>query len=74
MLHIKKLVGYTIPLYDNKRLLPYGKLVVWDDNDMITKTVDIKEDGAKQYFCFKRKRYYIHNTGSLYSPNFQIIQ
>lgn len=74
MVHIEKLVGYTIPLYGNKRLFPYGKLIVWDDDDMVTKTVDIKEDGAKQYFTFKRKRFYIHNAGTLYSPNFKIIQ
>lgn len=68
---IEKLIDYTIPLYGNKRVLPYGSLVVSDGIDK--KVVDIKEDRGRQYFTFKRKRYYINNIGSLYNPNFQIF-
>lgn len=74
MVCIERLIGYTIPLYGNNRHLPYGKLVVRDDKDAVTKTVDIKENDGMQYFTFKRKRYYLHNVGTLYSPDFQIIQ
>lgn len=70
MIDIVELRGYTIPMFGNKRLLPYGSLVVTDGQD--TKTVVIKEDGAKQYFTFKRKRYYVKNEGSLYTPKFTI--
>lgn len=71
MVQIEKLIGYTIPLYGNKRLLPYGSLIVADGTDK--KTVRIMEERGRQYFTFKRKRYYIQNIGSLYSPNFQIF-
>jgi len=71
MVKIEKLIGYIIPLYGNKRVLPYGSLVVSDGIDK--KIVDIKEDRGRWYFIFKRKRYYISNIGSLYNPHFQIF-
>lgn len=71
-LRIVKLIDYTIPLYDNKRINPYGKLMVTDDE--LGKIVDIKiDENFNNYFTFKRKRYYIENIGSLYYPKYVII-
>ena len=70
------LVDYTIPMFGNKRCMPYGKLKVTDGVE--TKIVSIKDGdasvGYKQYFTFNRKRYYIRNEGSMYAPNFVVIE
>lgn len=67
---IQKIVNYTIPLFGNTHCLPYGSLLIAEDQDQ--KIVKIKDDGGKQYFTYKRKRYYIRNTGSLYSPHYEL--
>lgn len=71
MVQIKELISYTIPFYGNKRTSPYGKLLVSDGVD--EKIVRIIEEGWRQYFTFKRKRYYVENCGRLYSPDFRIV-
>lgn len=72
MVEILQLRNYTIPYCGNKRILPYGDLVVTDGS--VTKLVKIKEtDNGTQYFTFNRKRYEIRNAGKLYAPNFVII-
>ena len=70
MIQIKELKNYTIPYYGNKRSMPYGDLVVSDGKNR--KTCKILDDGEKQYITFNRKRYYVRNVGSLYSPQFVI--
>jgi len=67
--------GYTIPMFGNKRALPYGDLIVTDDEGKNEKLVPIKdEEGTgRQYVTFMRKRYYVENAGSLYSPRFVIV-
>lgn len=42
MLEVIKVINYTISLYGNKRILPYGDLVI--TNGEQTKTCAIKED------------------------------
>lgn len=63
-----KLVDYTIPMFGNKRLLPYGRMVV--EQDGVRKTVRFGEfdvfGGA--YITFNRRRYYYENRGDLYNP------
>lgn len=71
MITIKKITNYTIPLFGNKRIFPYGDLIVSDDKNQ--KTCKIKDEGANQYFTFNRKRYYVRNARSLYSPRFVIV-
>lgn len=71
MIKIEKIKNYTIPYCGNKRILPYGDLVVSDGENK--KTVKIQDEGAEQYITFNRKRYYIRNAGNLYSPKFVII-
>lgn len=67
---ILKILEYTIPMFGNKRSMPYGKLLVTDG--IKEKVVKIKDDTDKQYFTFNRKRHYIKQTGSLYNPNYVI--
>lgn len=68
---VHSVINYTIPLYGNKRVSPYGDLVISDGE--ITKTAKIKEeDDGKQFVTFKRKRFYVYNAGRLYSPEFVI--
>lgn len=71
MIKIEKLKNYIISYCGNKRILPYGDLVVSDGENQ--KTCKIHEEGEKQYITFNRKRYYVRNAGSLYSPKFVII-
>lgn len=68
---IQKIISYTIPLFGNTHCLPYGKLLVTDGQNQ--KIVKIKDDGGKQFFTYQRKRYYIENTGKLYSPHYKVI-
>ena len=59
MLVIKKICDYTIPIFGNKRVLPYAKLLVSDG--ITEKLRPIIDDGGRQYITFNRKRYYIKN-------------
>jgi len=69
------LLDYTIPMFGNRRCMPYGKLKVTDGVE--TKIVPIKDGdasvGYQQYFTFNRKRYYIRNDGSLHAPRYVVI-
>lgn len=69
MLVIKKICDYTIPMFGNKRVLPYAKLLVSDG--ITEKLRPIIDDGGRQYITFNRKRYYIKNAGNLYSPHME---
>lgn len=71
MIKIEALKNYTIPYCGNKRIQPYGDLVIFDGE--CRKTCKIQDDGAKQYITFNRKRYYVRNAGTLYNPKFVII-
>ena len=71
MIKVEELKNYTIPYCGNKRILPYGDLVISDGKNR--KTVKIKDEGVKQYITINRKRYYVRNAGSLYSPKFVIV-
>lgn len=68
---IEKLIEYTIPFFGNRRCLPYGKMLISGGGKK--KVCEIREDGVDQYIIFNRKRYYIQNNGSLYSPCFEFI-
>lgn len=71
MIKILELKNYTIPYCGNKRIQPYGDLVVTDGAHK--KTTKIMDDGIKQYITFNRKRYYVRNAGKLYSPKYVIV-
>lgn len=72
MIKIIELQNYTVPYFGNKRIQPYGDLVVSDG--ITQKTVKIMDDGDKQYIIFNRKRYYVRNAGTLYRPKFVIVR
>lgn len=59
----------TYPMHGNRHSQPYGSLRV-ENSQGNWKTVDIKEDGYKQYITFNRLRYYVKNTGRYMSANF----
>lgn len=50
MLVIKKICDYTIPMFGNKRVLPYAKLLVSDG--ITEKLRPIIDDGGRQYISF----------------------
>ena len=69
---IEKIIDYTIPLFGNKRILPYGKLLISDGKTR--KICPIKDDGSRQYITFNRRRHYIRRKGSLYSPRYVFVE
>lgn len=64
MLKIIEIIKYTIPLYGNKQINPYGKIIISDGD--ILKIVKFENYS----FNYKRKKYYIENINSLYNPIF----
>lgn len=70
MVTIEKVIDWTIPLFGNKRIFAYGKLLVSDGKKK--RIVTMKEDYCGSYITFNRKRYRIKNNGSLYSPRLQV--
>ena len=69
-MEIIELCGYTIPMFGNEHVQPYGKLIVSDDKGRVV-TAQIKEDkNGNQYIGVNKKRYYIRNAGTLYNPQF----
>ena len=65
MPEVKGIISYTIPMFGNRRALPYG--------DLLIKVCRIRDsiDGG-QYVTFKRRRYPVVNIGSLYSPAYKL--
>lgn len=61
MPEVKGIISYTIPMFGNRRALPYGDLLIIRDS----------RDG-EQYVTFKRRRYPVVNIGSLYSPAYKL--
>ena len=66
-----KILSYTVPMYGNSRVFPYGKMLV--EHEGVQKTVKFGEVTAngKLSITFNRKRYYFHNAGSLYAPTIE---
>lgn len=69
---IEKIIDYTIPLYGNKRRLPYATLLV--SAGKVKKVIKTKEENGKAFFTLNRKRYGIKNNGSLYYPCLQVTE
>lgn len=61
MITIEKIISWTIPLFGNKRIFAYGKLLVSDGKTR--RLVTTKEDSSGSYITFNRKRYRIRNNG-----------
>lgn len=60
MITIEKVISWTIPLFGNKRIFAYGKLLVSDGKTK--RLVTTKEDSSGSYITFNRKRYRIRNS------------
>ena len=79
MLKVVKLISYTIPMYGNKRIHPYGSLIVTDGITEKRVSFGCRKDKrgfqlppGRDYYTFNRKRYSCENTGSLYYPKIEI--
>ena len=70
MVTIEKDIDWTIPLFGNKLIFAYGKLLVSDGKTR--RFVTTKEDSNGSYITFNRKRYRIRNNGGLYNPLLQV--
>ena len=70
MIKKKKVISWTIPLFGNKRVFDYGKLLVSDGKTR--RLLTTKEDSSGSYITFNRKRYRIRNNGGLYNPLLQV--
>lgn len=79
-LQITGLSDYTIPqtrdyheiMRSNQRLMPYGNLRVLCGTEQ--HICPIKDDGIQQYILLNRRRYYVHNAGSVHQPVFVFVQ
>ena len=67
---IKKIRSWTIPMFGNSHMFPYGVLVVSDGET--TKECRTQENQCHTYITFKRKRYIVVNSGQLYFPRLHI--
>ena len=73
MVEVIRTLDATVPFYGNKQTLPYGHLLVSDGGNIKNVKFQADENG-KHYFTLNRKRFYVENAGSLYSPNYQLKQ
>ena len=70
-MRVKKILSYTIPLYGNRRIFPYGRMrVEHEGKEYVVRFGDI-DDQDRFYITAARRRFYFRNTGSLYAPHFE---
>ena len=81
MLKVVRLIGYKIPLYGNKRIHPYGHMIVTDGVTEKYVSFGYRKDKRgfqlpphRDYITFNRKRYGFRNVGSLYYPKMEITE
>lgn len=63
---------HTVPFFDNERTLPYATLEVTDAAGPVARVKVNETPSGEQYITYKRAKYPVVNTGSLYSPNWVI--
>ena len=70
MLVIKKICDYTIPMFGNKRVLPYAKLLVSDGiTEKLTKIASASWTPAQQ----KLVNQSVGHDGSLWLPSWPML-
>lgn len=70
-MEVKKILSYTIPLYGNRRIFPYGRMrVEHEGKEYVVRFGDIDDQG-RYYITASRRRFYFRNTGSLHAPRFE---
>lgn len=70
---INKVKDYTIPMFGNEHIQPYGKLIVSDDNGRVVTAKIMEDKDGNQYITVNKKREYIRNAGTLYNPQFVFV-
>lgn len=69
------IITWTIPMFGNRRSIPYGWLRVQGEidkryYDVAVKTKgDLDTDHTPQYVVIGRQRYKVRNFGTMYNPN-----
>lgn len=70
-MEVKQILSYTIPMYGNHRIFPYGRMKVeHEGREYVASFGDIDHLG-RFYITAGRQRFYFRNAGSLYSPRFE---
>lgn len=70
---IIELRSYTIPMFGNEHVQPYGKLVVSDDSGRVVTAKIMEDKDGNQYITVNKKRYCVRNAGTLYNPQFVFV-
>lgn len=70
-MEVKKILSYTVPLYGNRRIFPYGRMcVAHEGKEYVVRFGDLDNEG-RFYITAARRRFYFRNVGSLYAPHFE---
>lgn len=70
-MEIKKILSYTIPLYGNRRIFPYGRMRVEHEGKEYVVRFGDTDDQGRFYITAARRRFYFRNAGSLHAPRFE---
>ena len=71
------IVQWIIPTFGNRHIMPYGKLKVYDKKTGEIKIVKTRGDLATdnptpQHIFFKRRKYLVVNSGTLWFPKLKL--
>jgi hypothetical protein len=62
------ILSYTVPLYGNHHIFPYGEMLVeHQGEEKVVKFSDFS-------ITFNRKRFFFRNVGDLYHPKFEFCE
>lgn len=70
-MEVKKILSYTIPLYGNRRIFPYGRMRVEHEGKEYVVRFGNTDDQGRFYITAARRRFYFRNAGSLHAPCFE---
>lgn len=69
-MRVVRLESYVIPTYGNRHAWPYGRMLVEHNKKQCSVRFGRVDRFGRSYITLNRRRYYFHNCGSLYSPQF----
>lgn len=68
-----EILSYTIPLYGNRRIFPYGRVKIeHEGEETVVRFGEVDSEGL-YYITYNRKKYRFRNVGSLYDPVFEFL-
>lgn len=68
-----EILSYTIPLYGNRRIFPYGRMKIeHEGEETVVRFGEVDSEGL-YYITYNRKKYRFRNVGSLYNPVFEFL-